>query len=302
MTQSSEKENPTRQPASRRNGWAFWLILTAVVALNLIRTLPWFPRVIMVPEDDSWDLMLNLFAKRGALSGVDYIFTFGPLGFLYNKTYFPDTYTLKLLLQGLLCALTTAVMVLQGRRLFTKWPFTIAWIFCLVALYGFFGDVFFLAIPVLLVNQYFLLDDAKTSYKCKASGITILLVALLALTALVKFTFFVAATWVIAFIALDELLKKKPPILLFLFGIVFLAGWMLCGQPLTNLPTYISTSLAVAAGHSEAMSWSEANWQIPILATIAATGLLLISFTGLAHKRMGKTFPVALLAESGLFF
>ena len=80
----------------------------------------------MVPEDDSWDLMLNLFAKRGALSGVDYIFTFGPLGFLYNKTYFPDTYTLKLLLQGLLCALTTAVMVLQGRRLFTKWPFTIA--------------------------------------------------------------------------------------------------------------------------------------------------------------------------------
>lgn len=246
--------------------------------------------------------MLNLFAKRGALSGVDYIFTFGPLGFLYNKTYFPDTYTLKLLLQGLFCALTTTVMVLQGRRLLTKWPLIIAWIFCLVALYGFFGDVFFLAIPVLLVNQYFLLDDDKCNYKLKASLETILLVALLALTALVKFTFFVAATWVIAFIALDELLKKKLPILLFLFGTVFLAGWMLCGQPLANLPTYISTSLAVAAGHSEAMSWSEANWQIPIFATIAATGLLLISFTYLAQKRMGKTFPIALLAESGLFF
>lgn len=256
----------------------------------------------MVSEDDSWDLMLNLFAKRGSLSGVDYIFTFGPLGFLYNKTYFPDTYTVKLLLQGMFCALTTAVMVLQGRRLLTKWPITIAWIFCLVALYGFFGDVFFLAIPVLLVNQYFLLDDGNEGTKFKASPETFLLVALLALTALIKFTFFVAATWVIAFIALDEVLKKKLPILLFVFSAVFLSGWMLCGQPLTNLPTYISTSLAVAAGHSEAMSWSKANWQVPILATIAATGLMLIGFTYLAKKRMGKTFPIAFLAESGLFF
>lgn len=277
-------------------------MLSAVIGFSVIRTLPWIPRVITVSEDDSWDLMLNLFAKRGAMSGVDYIFTFGPLGFIYNKTYFPDTYALKLLLQGSLCALTTLVMVRQGRQFFSRWPHLLAWIFCLVSLYGFFGDVFFLAIPVLLVNQYFLLDDPKTIYKFKASTDTLLLVALLALTALVKFTFFVAATWVIAFIALNELLRKKLPILLFLFILVFVAGWTLSGQALANLPTYISTSLAVAAGHSEAMSWSDTNWQTPIVATIASTGLLLVSFAYLAKKRMGKSFPVALLAESGLFF
>lgn len=300
MIQAADSADSLKQAASKRNGWLFWLILGAVIALTVVRTLPWIPRVIPVSEDDSWDLALNLFAKRGALSGIDYIFTFGPLGFIYNKTYFPDTYSLKLLLQGLFCALTTAVMVLQSRRLLPNWPLSIAWIFCLVSLYGFFGDVFFLAIPVLLVNQYFLLDDKEDQYKLSIE--TIILLALLALTALVKFTFFVAAVWLIAFIALDEVLKKKLPIRLFLFAAVFLAGWMVSGQPLTNLPSYISTSLAVAAGHSEAMSWSEANWQWPIVATMVSTGLLLLGFTYLAQKRMAKAFPIALLAESGLFF
>ena len=275
-----------------------------MVLCTLIRTLPWIPRVIPVAEDDSWDLALNIFAKRGALSGIDYIFTFGPLGYLYNKTYFPDSYSLKLLLQGLFCALTTAVMFLQSRKLFRSWPLSIVWIFCLVSLYGFFGDVFFLAIPVLLVNQYFLLDPKTTEgqSRVKLSSETIILVCLLALTALVKFTFFVAAVWVISFIALDELMKKKAPVRLFLFAVVFLAGWLLSGQPLTNLPIYLSTSLAVAAGHSEAMSWSEAGWQIPILTTVVATGFLLFTFTWLAKNKMGKTFPIAALAESGLFF
>lgn len=267
---------------------------------TLVRTLPWIPRVIPVSEDDSWDLVLNLLAKRGALSGVDYIFTFGPLGFIYNKTYFPDTYNLKLLLQGVFCAVTTAVMVFQSRRLISSWPLSIFWIFCLVALYGFFGDVFFLAIPVLLVNQHFLLDDVQQ--RLRPSPEAILLISLLALSALVKFTFFVAAAWVIAFITLDELVKKRPPVRLALFSAVFLAGWLLSGQPLGNLPTYISTSLAVASGHSEAMTWSKAGWQIPILATIFTAGLVLINFGYLSLKKNGKTFPIAVLAESGLFF
>lgn len=299
MTQALDSAESVKQEA-RPKGRLFWLILGAIVLCTLIRTLPWIPRVIPVSEDDSWDLALNLFAKRGAASGIDYIFTFGPLGFIYNKTYFPDTYNLKLLLQGLFCALTTAIMVLQSRRLFDSWPLSIAWIFCLVALYGFFGDVFFLAIPILLVNQYFLLDDKQS--QAKLSGETIVLVSLLALTALVKFTFFVAAVWVIAFIGLHELVKKRAPLCLALFGAVFLGGWLLSGQQLGNLPTYLATSLAVASGHSEAMSWSEPNWQIPILTTLISTGMLLISFAWLSQKRMGKTFPLAVLAQSGLFF
>ncbi|CAN5185353.1 hypothetical protein BH11CYA1_BH11CYA1_33870 [soil metagenome] len=298
LTQGSDSADLIKAAPSKEKGWLLWLILVAIVFFTIVRTMPWIPRVIPISEDDSWDLALNIFAKRGAFSGVDYIFTFGPLGFLYNRTYFPDTYNLKLLLESLICALTTAVMVLQSRKLLASWPQSIAWIFCLVSLYGFFGDVFFLAIPVLLVNQYFLLDKSSL----KPSGETITLVSLLAVTALVKFTFFVAAVWVIAFIALDELLKKRPPIRLFLFASVFLLGWLLCGQPLANLPIYLSTSLAVAAGHSEAMSSSEAGWQIPILTTVVASGFLLIAFSWLAQQRMGKTFAIATLAESGLFF
>ena len=272
-----------------------------IVLLTLVRTLPWIYREIPVSSDNSWDVALNLFVQRGSLAGQDYVFTFGPLGFLYNKTFFPATFNLKILLQAVFCIATTTVMILQGKKLFANPFLTVLWIYCLVSLYGFFGDVFFLAAPVLLANQYFFLDDRDG--KKRASFETMLLVCLLALSAEVKFTFFVAGVWLMAFITLDQvLIKRARPTLLLVFTAVFVLAWLLAGQPLVNLPTYLATSLVVASGHSEAMSYSETNWQWPICATIISTGLLLLCFAQLAFKRLGKAFPIAVLAESGVFF
>lgn len=271
-----------------------------MILFALVRTLPWNVRTIPVPEDDSWDLALNYFAAHHAISGVDYVFTFGPLGFIYNATYFPDTFTLKLVMQGLLCALTMTVLTLQGKRLFQKPLWTVLWIFGILAWYGFFADVMFLSIPILLINQYFLLDDRKKTPSAESS----ILVLLLALVAIVKFTFTVAAVWVIAFIALDELLiKRSKPLLSAAFVVLVPLLWMLSGQPITALGQYISTSLQVTSGHSEAMSFVEnANWLLPVgLALISAT-ILLLSFSKLSFDRLKLGLIPALLAESGILF
>lgn len=292
---SSDLQQPKNKPALK------WIITgAAVVLFALVRTLPWNVRTIPVPEDDSWDLALNYFAAHHAVSGVDYVFTFGPLGFIYNATYFPDTFTVKLIMQGLFCALTMIVLVMQGKRLFGKPLWTILWVFGILAWYGFFADVMFLSVSLLLINQHFLLDDRKKPPSIES----FILVFLLALTAIVKFTFTVAALWVIAFIAADELfIKRSKPLLTASFALLIPALWLLSGQPVTALLSYVTTSLQVTSGHSEAMSFVEnPNWVMPVLLAAGAASLVFLSFGKLCYNRLGRTLVPALLAQSGIFF
>lgn len=297
MSESASPDSKTTKSTTK----LVWIITGACVVLfAIVRTLPWNVRTIPVPEDDSWDLALNYFATHHAISGVDYVFTFGPLGFIYNATYFPDTFTIKLVMQGLLCALTMTVLTLQGKRLFEKPLWTVLWIFGILAWYGFFADVMFLSIPLLLTNQYFLLDDRKKTPSVES----FILVFLLALTAVVKFTFTVAAVWVIGFIAIDELfIKRSKPFLTASFAFLVPALWLLSGQPIGALVQYISTSLQVTSGHSEAMSFVEnPNWLLPVGSAVASAIILLLSFSKLSFDRLKFGLIPALLAESGILF
>lgn len=297
----TEDTNSGEKQSAGSPRWLPIVICVCIIALTLVRTLPWTVRVIPVAEDDSWDLVLNLMAAQHALCGKDYIFTFGPLGFMYNKTYFPTTFDAKLLLQALFYTLTTVAMFLQGQRLFANKLWTVPWLFCIMALYGFFGDVLFLAVPVLLINQYFLLDERGKM----PSFESFILVFLLALSAVVKFTFFVGAIWVIAFIAIDELFinKSHRPILTGTFLAVGLLAWLLTGQPIDTLVSYITSSLQVTAGHSEAMSAVEVPlWYLSELTAVVSIAVLLLGFSKLAWQRLKIACIPAVLAESGLFF
>jgi hypothetical protein len=300
-TASTEPNSTEPSSTGSKRGLGVWIGVGAfLLILTLLRTLPFNPRVIPIPEDDSWDMALNLFASRHDLCGKDYIFTFGPLGFVYGQTFFPLTFHLKVALQALLCSLTTLVLVMQGKCLLAS-PFrTSLWILGLIALYGFFADVFFLAAPILLVNQHFLIDDRKKP----PSPESLILVFLLALTAIVKFTFFVAAAWTITFIAIDEIfVKRSKPILTITFAVVIVLAWLFSGQPIDTMATYILSSLPVTSGHSEAMTaYDTPNWLLAILASIASAAILFLGFGRLAYMRLGKRMMPALLAESGLFF
>lgn len=297
--ESNSIEPNSKTGRNSRNG--LWIATgTLIVILTLLRTLPFDPRVYPVPEDDSWDLALNLFAFRHDLCGKDYIFTFGPLGFIYNPTYFPDTFNIKVALLALICGLTTVVLIMQGRRLLGSPYLTALWILGLVALYGFFGDVFYLAVPLLLVNQHFLIEDRKKPPSVES----LILLCLLAVTAIVKFTFFVAAAWTITFIALDELfIRRSRPILTTTFIVALPIFWLASGQPIDTLVNYILTSLPVTSGHSEAMTaFDTPNWLLAILASIASAAVIFVGFGKLAYMRLGMGMFPALLAESGLFF
>lgn len=294
----------TEEPAQKRRQ-VVWIATTAlIVAFAVLRTLPWNVRVIPVPEDDSWDLALNYFASHHAKCGVDYVFTFGPLGFIYNGTYYPDTFNVKLWLQGLMCSLTMIVLVLQGKRLFANATWTSLWIFAILAWYGFFADVMFLSVPLLLLNQYFLLDRNLDTEKKPPTPTALILVLLLATTAIVKFTFFVASVWTITFIAIDELfVKRTRPFHAALFAILVPTLWLLSGQPIDTLFNYIATSLQVTSGHSEAMSFVEnPNWLLPVGVAAASALALFISFSKMSFDRVKLKFVPSLLALAGLLF
>ncbi|MBX9666415.1 MAG: hypothetical protein K2X93_02305 [Candidatus Obscuribacterales bacterium] len=301
MAPESKSETAPSATATKSRRRGLWICLALfIVCLTVVRSLSWAPTYYETKEDDSWELMLYMLAQRGALCGKDYVFTFGPLGFMYGAAFYPTMFDLKLILQSIFCALTATVMVLQGQRIFTHRVWTLVWIFSLIAIYGFFRDVYFFAVPLLLVNQFFLIDEKDRKLPSLESTI---LVTLLAVAAVIKFTYFVAGAWLMFFITLDQLLiRRSKPILPLVFLSVTLVAWLCVGQPLDTLPTYIMTSLEVAAGHSEAMTYSESGWLAPFATMMLAAGLIFVGFTRLAYKRGGREAVFAALAESGLFF
>ena len=72
----------------------FWLLFGIVLWLILLR----FPDEDGVADlDFSWRLCLAHFCKHRARAGVDYIWTYGPLGYFTTTAYDPDLFWLKYL-------------------------------------------------------------------------------------------------------------------------------------------------------------------------------------------------------------
>ena len=89
--------------------------------------------------------------------------------------------------------------------------------------------------------------------------------AALALAALVKFSYFVAASAAVLAVGADEAIgeRRPPPIAVAFAGLVALF-WLLGGQSLLDLPAFLVSSLDLSSGYAQAMSLRTASlgWSI----------------------------------------
>ena len=192
--------------------------------------------------DPSWMKTLQYAAENHILFGKDFIFTYGPLGYLFNPMS-KEAYLLALFL-NLLFLFALKDLFLFGNKRDFLWK-------CLFAVFTVFStlhDLFFVFFPLLILeragekpgkkNIFFLLFLTFTGTIC----------------VFMKFTFFPAVFLSLVLADIRIFLKQKK---CFLFGafLLFLPLlWLLTGQKIGELINFFLYSFEIMDGFNKAMS------------------------------------------------
>ena len=116
MPPPAASSQPPRSPRALLLEWAPLLLFGALLAL---RSWAWPGDVATTQTDDVCNQSFNLYFLEGARAGVDYVLTFGPLGFAFGDAYEPriDTASLALRLGFALSyalAVSAGLLVVEG--------------------------------------------------------------------------------------------------------------------------------------------------------------------------------------------
>ncbi len=251
MMPSDAKPSASPPPHAAGRSLPAWLepvLLTLLTWLTLIT----FPILHPLSLDPSWRMALDYFAQTDFQFGTDIVFTYGPLGYLSATQATDRNFTAHLLWQIGLNLPLAAMLVNAGRELggLRKF-FYYAFLLCLAA--GF-ADVF--QIIAILLSNLLLLQERVNKRPWLSAGI----VAITGLLALVKFTNLMYALFAVACVVTAfgyQRQWRRAGLIAAAFVTTYCAGWLACGQSLTNIPIYFLNSLEVAAGYVATMGLQE---------------------------------------------
>jgi len=234
--------------------------------------------------DNSWGLALHEAFVERLQFGTEFVFTYGPWGFL-ARNYHPQTHLLSVIVwSGLALAFMSAAWQL-ARQLGVSPIFTWAWIVLLAALAttpaGNDFDcrlVLFVTLPLLL--HFF----TERTAPAKAA-----LVISLGCLSLVKFTGLVEAGMVVMLISVDDVVRRRQfPWVLPLWAASLFCFWVLAWQRLDGFGAFLVNSWQVASGYTEAMMLPGNAEPLSLWGyVIIALALWLLAAWGMAVKLRG---------------
>jgi len=237
------------RPAARPHGS---LVQPLIAALLLTLVCLPLPYVALENDADTSLCMLLDFARQHHLQfGVDFVNTYGPLGFLIFPYYSGQAATARLVADVLLAFAATAGFCLLA------WRQSLPWRALFLALFVWTTGNIRVG-PDLLLNVMFLcwgllcfLEDRHRLSLC--AGIA---AALAGFCAVAKISFLVVGAGGISLLALDvwlrgrRLLATSMPLI---FLGILLTGWLVTGQEIGNLPTFLAGALATIKGYNAAL-------------------------------------------------
>jgi len=232
------------------------------IALILAALLDWISSLdlplVAEGRDPTWELPFGYYLRHKFQAGVDYIFTYGPFGYVLTTSYDPALYWLKYGWEVAIKLLFVAIL----------WKISQSFL-------RFRDRLFFFLFAALLSLLLPPTPDAIYVFSLLAGSIYLpgtvfgLLCGLLALT---KFTFLLLAVVLIAIVTID----RRSLYALISFGGAFLAGWLILGQRVDNIPRYLSTSWQITSGYGDAM-WQAGSTKELVLALIVLLMLAVAS-------------------------
>ena len=217
-------------------GWSLLIVLTTIGTFS-------FPMMPATDLDSSWRMALSYYHEHNLQFGRDVVFNYGPLGFLMGKTY-AGVHWWPLIAGQLVLAIITAVGVaLQAIRLRGRSLLIFLSFFLLLGLS--YEDALHMLVIALLGFELLRRGDAPWRPS------TLLIAAALSFYSQIKFTNFLLAFFVVLLAcsyAIWIKRRKEATWLGLSFVLAYLAGWMLLGQKLGNLPAYFIGSWHISDG------------------------------------------------------
>lgn len=282
----------------------------AMIALLIIPLEPWFSTEDWV--DVSAIYALNEATSRGLIFGHDVVTTHGPLSSVYTRMYHPGTDRIMLIGSTWVtlgfCVAFWLLAIERKPLLLLSLPIVVAGSQLIMAKSLWVNDVFFLAIPLLLVLLAYRLssheDDlyhlAITRSSVLGLGVTTSAVGLFPL---IKANYGVLAVCEVAVAVAILSFRGNIKIALgvsLLFPLTLVLTWAALGQPISALVDYFQGQYAVIGGYSEAMAGKSSYVEIFYWAMAAA--LITITFYVGAAKAQGAVGSLAVLAVSLYLF
>ena len=245
----------------------------------LLTILPWNPGGYGFDLDESWASAVHVAFTDEIQFGKDFIYTYGPYGFLTVDRYFPETY-------GYACGFRLLIALAVWAGLFRLVRHCIARhdgsIIFLIPILFFFPnavlsmDSFQFPIVILPLVLYFYVSK-------RLSPALVLTIMTASLASLTKHTYLLLCVVFIGLITIDELGKlKRVPRVAPVYLVFIWLFWTIAGQDITNLPAYLINGLQIVSGFSAAMG--QAGHLDEIILYLLGTGIFLLSVTAIEWK------------------
>lgn len=205
--------------------------------------------------DWTWNGALSYFVAKKFQFGTDIIYTHGPLGYLHSGVYSGYLWNLKIvgsLLIAALSALVVTRLITRGRSVLLAIPLTFA-----AVLFGRFNA----DAPILAVIAI----ASCLSVDARSPIVGLLLVGgVLGFLSLGKFTYLLLSVFSLGVIGTYFLVQRDFRRLAAIgagFGVSFVFFWLVSGQRLGSLPSFLWGSVEVASGYPAAMFTPPSPWQ-----------------------------------------
>jgi hypothetical protein len=277
-----------------RTGRAMEMILSTPFLAVLLVALTW-PIASPVPSpgpDPSWVAGLYMALGQGIHFGPDFVFAYGPLGFLEQPAlYDSELWVVALLFRASIYAALAAALLWSARRalpLVLAIPLVYA-----VLVVGYLEAaavlLAFLACVASLSNR----SPPPRSYLVPIGGAFLAAIELLAK---LNFGITIVGLCLVAILAGDER-RRALPLFAGTLTASLLLLWLLARQPAANLVDYAANSLQVLSGYSQAMTAdiTDVSWQRPfaVLAILLLIGAAILGDASTHKRRLGAAVLAA---------
>ncbi len=271
--------------------WVF-RVLGFLILVAVAFRVPAFPAHDL---DTSWRMALGKFFVEGRQFGTDVVFTYGPLGFVMGNTYWGGQWASLITWHAFLAVSFSAIIFWHGMRLH---GYNRLFFFTFFILFG----VSYQDATQQIVIAFVGLELIKRSDRPWRWS-SLIFAGLLATLSLIKFTNIVLCVALIGLAGgLSYWTQRKWMTALrlpLIYAGLFMLGWMLCGQNLTNLPAYFHSSWQISQGYQDAMGVSCPSRQLYLGLTVL--GLVIVHAVLNLFTQTDRIRGFALTAGVGAF-
>lgn len=216
--------------------------------------IPFEPSFVSSDSTGGWSTRLASDLAECKRFGVETRFTYGPLGIVATRAYYPGTFPTLLLCS----AIVAIAFVAASMRVFTRcglawWSAALLTLLVTATVTSQFNRVGTEPIFNLLIAFVPLLAAVGREER-KSLPLELLLGIALAIAGLGKFNYFVGAAGAVAIVSALDLRARRVPAIAIAFALSVPSLWLLTGQRLGDLRLYLGSSLDVTGGYTEAMS------------------------------------------------